>query len=100
VPIEITENGCAYSDSPDDSGRVPDKQRIAFYREHLRWLARAIQEGVKVRGYHAWSFLDNFEWADGYTSRFGLIYVDYRDQRRIPKDSAWWYAKAIEQGGF
>ncbi len=95
LPIEITENGAAYDDSPDATGRIPDHQRVAYYRDHLRELARAIHDGAKVRGYHAWSFLDNFEWADGYTQRFGLVYVDFRDQRRIVKDSGHWYADVI-----
>jgi beta-glucosidase len=97
LPIEITENGCSYGDGPDAHGVIPDAQRIAYYRDHLRELARAIADGAKVRGYHAWSFLDNFEWADGYSQRFGLVYVDYRDQRRIVKDSGHWYAKVIAE---
>ena len=95
LPIEITENGASYSDTPNAEGQVPDVQRISFYRDHLRELGRAIQEGAKVRGYHAWSFLDNFEWADGYTQRFGIVYVDFRDQRRIVKESGKWYAQVI-----
>ena len=95
IPIEITENGCSYGDGPDARGRVPDGQRIEFLQQHLQQLSRAIADGAKVRGYHAWSFLDNFEWADGYTQRFGLVYVDYRDQSRILKDSAHWYAGVI-----
>ena len=95
IPIEITENGCSYGDGPDSNGRIPDVQRIEFLQQHLQQLARAVADGAKVRGYHAWSFLDNFEWADGYTQRFGLVYVDYRDQRRILKDSAHWYARVI-----
>ena len=98
VPIEITENGCSYDDGPDASGRVPDVQRIEFLRQHLGQLSRAIADGAKVRGYHAWSFMDNFEWADGYTQRFGLVYVDFRNQQRTLKDSAHWYAKVIASG--
>lgn len=97
LPIEITENGCGYGDGPDAHGRVPDVQRIAYYHDHLRELARAISDGANVRGYHAWSLLDNFEWADGYTQRFGLVYVDYRDQRRVVKDSGHWYAQVIRE---
>ena len=94
-PIEITENGCGYGDCPDAQGEVPDLQRISYYNAHLGELLRAINDGAQVRGFHAWSFMDNFEWADGYTQRFGLVYVDYRDQRRIIKDSGNWYARVI-----
>jgi beta-glucosidase len=93
--IEITENGCGYGDAPYAamSGHVPDVRRIAYYRDHLAELARAIKDGADVRGYHAWSLLDNFEWAEGYTQRFGLTYVDFRDQKRILKNSGLWYGK-------
>lgn len=93
--IEITENGCSYGDTPfaGTGGNVPDKKRIAYYRDHLAELARAIKDGADVRGYHAWSLLDNFEWAEGYTQRFGLTYVDFRDQKRTVKDSGLWYGK-------
>jgi beta-glucosidase len=91
--IEITENGCCYLDGPDESGRVPDVRRIAFHRGILAELARAIADGARVRAYHAWSLVDNFEWADGYTQRYGLTYVDFRDQRRIVKDSGLWYGR-------
>ena len=94
-PIEITESGCSYLDAPyaEDGGHVPDTRRIAFFRSYLAELRRAIQEGAKVRSYHAWTLLDNFEWADGYSQRYGLTYVDFRNQRRTLKDSALWYAK-------
>jgi beta-glucosidase len=92
LPMEITENGCSYGDYPDASGRVTDTRRIRFYREHLRELARAMQDGADVRGYHAWSVLDNFEWAEGYTQRFGLVFIDFPTQRRFVKDSAKWYS--------
>jgi len=93
--IEITESGCSYLDTPYDQegGRVPDARRTEFFKTHLTELARAIHDGAKVRAYHAWSLLDNFEWADGYTQRYGLIYVDFRDQKRRVKDSGRWYAK-------
>jgi beta-glucosidase len=93
LPIEITENGCAYTDFPDAAGRVQDTRRVDFYRSHLAELARAIHDGADVRGYHAWSFLDNFEWADGYTQRFGMTFVDFHTQRRLVKDSGLWYAR-------
>jgi beta-glucosidase len=92
-PIEITENGCAYGDAPGKTGVDSDTRRIAYYRGYLRELAHAIQEGADVRGYHAWSLLDNFEWAEGYTKRFGLVYVDFKTQKRTMKESGHWYAK-------
>jgi beta-glucosidase len=92
-PIEITENGCSYGDYPDARGRVADDRRIHFYREHLKELARAIHAGADVRGYHAWSILDNFEWAEGYTQRFGMVYIDFPTQRRFIKDSGKWYSR-------
>lgn len=91
--IEITETGGSYMDSPDANGRVADVRRIAFYRDHLAELARAIADGAKVRAYHAWSLLDNFEWAHGYTQRFGLTYVDFQNQKRTVKDSGLWYGR-------
>jgi beta-glucosidase len=93
--IEITESGCGYLDSPYDEagGHVPDTRRIRFFRDELAELARAIADGANVRAFHAWSLLDNFEWADGYTQRYGLTYVDYRNQKRTVKDSGLWYAK-------
>lgn len=93
--IEITESGCGYLDSPynRDGGHVPDTRRIAFFRAELAELARAIQDGARVRSFHAWSLLDNFEWNDGYTQRYGLTYVDFRDQQRTIKDSGLWYGR-------
>lgn len=96
--IEITENGCSYLDSPDVYGRIPDQRRIDFTRGYLSALGRAIKDGANVRAYHHWSLLDNFEWADGYTQRFGLVYVDFRDQRRIIKDSGYWYGQLAASG--
>lgn len=90
--IEITESGCGYLDGPNESGRVPDSRRIEFFRQELAELARAIADGARVRSFHAWSLMDNFEWANGQTERYGLIYVDYRDQKRTIKDSGYWYA--------
>jgi beta-glucosidase len=94
-PIEITECGCCYMDGPypPQGGRVPDARRIAFFRGVLTELARAIHDGARVRAFHAWSLLDNFEWTDGYSQRYGLTYVDFRDQQRTVKDSGNWYAR-------
>jgi len=93
--IEITESGCGYLDAPYDkaNGGIPDSRRINFFREELAELAQAIAEGARVRAFHAWSLLDNFEWADGQTERYGLTYVDYRDQKRTIKDSGYWYGR-------
>ena len=93
--IEITESGCSYLDAPytAEGGKIPDARRIAFFRSYLSELARAISDGAKVRAYHAWTLLDNFEWADGYSQRYGLTYIDFRDQRRTMKDSAYWYGR-------
>jgi len=96
--IEITENGCSYLDSPDVRGRVPDQRRIDYTRGYLSAVGRAMKGGADVRAYHHWSLLDNFEWAEGYAQRFGLVYVDFRDQRRIIKDSGHWYAKLAATG--
>jgi beta-glucosidase len=93
--IEITESGCGYLDAPYEQagGQVPDTRRISFFRDELAELARAIADGANVRAFHAWSLLDNFEWADGYTQRYGLTYVDYRNQKRTVKDSGLWYGR-------
>ncbi|MGJ5820790.1 GH1 family beta-glucosidase [Paludibaculum fermentans] len=91
--LEITETGCAYNDAPDAGGRIADQRRIAFYRDHLKQLARAMADGAKVRAYHAWTLLDNFEWQHGYANRMGLTYVDFATQRRTIKDSGCWYGR-------
>jgi beta-glucosidase len=88
--LYVTENGAAYRDRLF-GGRVADADRIRYLHSHIAALADALESGVDVRGYFVWSLIDNFEWADGYTKRFGLFYVDYATQRRTPKDSAHWY---------
>ncbi|MEE9281682.1 MAG: family 1 glycosylhydrolase, partial [Myxococcota bacterium] len=98
--IEIMENGCAYDDSPDAAGRVRDTRRIDFYRGYLSALAQAIEDGADVRGYHAWTLLDNFEWSEGFAKRFGLVYVDFPTGQRTLKDSGRWYARVADEGGF
>jgi beta-glucosidase len=99
LPIYITENGLSTRDQVFLDGKVHDPQRIDYLHRVLLELSRAIAEGTPVRGYYAWSLLDNFEWADGYKQRFGLTYVDYATQRRIPKDSFHWYARVIATNG-
>lgn len=94
--IFITENGCALDDTPI-SDTVEDPLRIEFLSGYLGECHRAINEGVNLKGYFLWSFMDNFEWAHGFTKRFGIHYVDYKTGRRIPKASASWYAKVARQ---
>jgi beta-glucosidase len=91
--IEITETGGSYKEVPDADGRVKDLRRIAFYREHLAELSRAIADGARVRAYHAWTLEDNFEWHHGYSNRMGLTYVDFATQKRTIKDSGHWYGR-------
>ena len=91
--IEITETGIALDDAPGTDGQIHDQRRIHFYREHLTELARAIADGARVRAYHAWSLLDNFEWNDGFKKRFGLTWVDFATRQRIMKNSGRWYAR-------
>jgi beta-glucosidase len=95
--IEVTESGCAYNDGPGPNGVINDTDRIAYHRIYLQALARAIAEGADVRGYHAWTLLDNFEWAEGFTQRFGLTYVDFKTQQRTIKESGRWYAKVAAE---
>jgi len=94
APMYVTENGAAYEDTLVD-GAVHDPERISYYERHLAAVHEAIEAGANVKGYYAWSLLDNFEWAKGYSKRFGLVYVDYPTQRRILKSSAKWYAELI-----
>ncbi|MDF2626202.1 MAG: beta-glucosidase [Symbiobacteriaceae bacterium] len=98
VPIYITENGAHFTDGPGADGQVHDVRRVAFLQGHFAAAHRAIAAGVNLKGYFCWSFMDNFEWAMGYSKRFGLIYVDYPTQRRIPKDSAFFLRDVIRYG--
>ncbi len=99
LPILITENGMSNLDCVMWDGKVHDPQRIDYMYRYLCALHRAIEDGIPVIGYTVWSIMDNFEWAEGYDPRFGLIYVDYRTQQRIPKDSFYWYQKVIRDNG-
>ena len=94
-PIVITESGCSFDDVPDEHGVVDDQRRIDYLDAHLKAVATAIQRGVDIRGYYCWSLLDNFEWAEGYTQRFGLVHVDHETQARTPKKSFEWYCEVI-----
>jgi beta-glucosidase len=98
--IYVTENGCSYSTHPDADGRVPDEQRRIYLRDHFAAAHHALQNGVPLAGYFVWSLMDNFEWAKGYQQRFGVVWVDYETQQRIPKDSALWYRDTIRHNAF
>jgi beta-glucosidase len=97
VPLVITENGAAFDDVADPSGYVADGDRTAYLSSHIAAVAAARQQGADVRGYFAWSLMDNFEWSYGYAKRFGLVHVDYETQVRTPKQSALWYRDTIRK---
>lgn len=99
LPIYITENGLASMDWVHADGKIHDAGRIDYMNRYLRALRRACEHGVDIRGYFHWSILDNFEWELGYSKRFGLVYVDYESQRRIPKDSYHWYRRIVQSNG-
>lgn len=98
--IYITENGAAFPDRVSEDGRVHDDRRLAYLKAHFQAAYDAIQCGVPLEGYFVWSFMDNFEWAFGYTKRFGIVYVDFETQQRIVKDSGLWYRDVIARRGF
>jgi beta-glucosidase len=93
----ITENGCGYDNEPVINGEVLDLHRRDLVRNYLKELHRAISDGVPVKGYFLWSFMDNFEWQDGYTRRFGIVHTDYQTQKRTPKLSAHWYSQVMRE---
>jgi beta-glucosidase len=100
LPVLITENGCAADDAlmiAGETAEVMDSDRILYLRQHLKAAHRAVQEGYPLKGYFVWSLMDNFEWSWGYDRRFGIIYVDYANQTRIPKASAHWFSECIRQ---
>ncbi len=99
LPLYITENGMSCHDIVSADGKVHDPNRITFLDSYIGAMQRAYDEGADVRGYFLWSFLDNFEWAEGYKQRFGIVYVDFSSQKRIVKDSAFWYRKVMETKG-
>jgi beta-glucosidase len=96
--ILITENGAGYSDGPDETGVVDDQRRISYLRGHIAALMRARERGVPVDGYFVWSFLDNLEWVEGFSQRFGLVWVDFLTGKRIPKRSFEWYSEVASTG--
>jgi beta-glucosidase len=93
--VFITENGAGYNDLPPQDGEVLDLHRLEYVRACLRELRRGIADGAPVQGYFLWSFMDNFEWQDGYARRFGIVYNDFATQKRTPKLSARWYSQVI-----
>ena len=97
--IYITENGVAYDDGPDSTGRVKDERRIDYLRTHLQAVSHAIAKGSPVKGYYQWSLMDNFEWALGYDKRFGIVHVNFETQKRTIKDSGYWYRDQIKNSG-
>jgi beta-glucosidase len=96
-PLIITENGITLDEAPDEQGVVSDPRRVAFLNDYLTGLQRSVDDGIPVLGYFHWSIFDNFEWAEGYVPRFGLIHVDYATQRRTVKASGRWYGELIQQ---
>lgn len=99
LPILITENGQSATDGVSNDGKVHDPQRIDYLNDYLWNLRKVVSEGVEVKGYFQWSFLDNFEWAKGYDDRFGIVFIDFETQERILKDSAYWYKDVIKANG-
>ncbi len=99
-PVYITENGAAFLDNSSAAAVIEDPDRVAYLQTHLEAAKRAIESGVNLQGYFVWSLLDNFEWAEGLSKRFGLIYVDYQNQQRIVKRSGLWYKNLIRNNGF
>jgi beta-glucosidase len=95
LPIYVTESGACFDDYIDPNGAVIDLERISYLSRYLTEAGRAILEGANLKGYFAWSLLDNFEWAEGYKKRFGIVFVDFHTQERIPKASAYWYRQLI-----
>lgn len=97
-PIYVTENGCSFGDRPGADGRVHDDKRTEFLRGYIGQAARAMDEGADLRGYYCWTLIDNFEWATGYTQRFGIVDVDHDTQKRTIKDSGYWMRDLIKAG--
>ncbi len=99
LPLYVTENGAAFADEPPVDGRLDDPRRVEYYRGHLAAALEALRRGVNLRGYFAWSLLDNYEWSHGYSKRFGIVHVDFATQRRTPKASARFYADVVRSRG-
>ncbi len=95
LPLYVTENGRAAEDYVNPQGEVDDLERVRYLHAHLEAAARAIKDGANLAGYFVWSLLDNFEWGWGYQKRFGIVFVDFGTQRRIPKSSAHFYSGVV-----
>ena len=98
--LYVTENGAAFEDNVVKDGKVQDDDRIAFLRDHIAAAYRAIKDGVRLNGYFVWTIIDNFEWAEGYSKRFGLVHTNYQSLKRTPKKSFYWYKQVIANNGF
>jgi beta-glucosidase len=98
VPIYVTENGCSYGEGPDADGKVNDQRRISFLRRYIFEVGQAMKAGADVRGYFLWTFTDNFEWAEGFGQRFGIVHCDFETQKRIVKESGEWYGRVARSG--
>jgi beta-glucosidase len=98
--LYITENGVAFEDTMIRGDRIQDDDRVAFLRDHLISAYRAVKDGIRLKGYFAWTIIDNFEWAEGYSKRFGLVHTDYQTLKRTPKKSFYWYKQVIADNGF
>ena len=98
IPLYVTENGCSYGEGPGADGKVNDQRRVSFLRRFIAEVGRAMQAGADVRGYFLWTFTDNFEWAEGFQQRFGIVHCDFRTQKRIVKESGHWYSRLARTG--
>jgi beta-glucosidase len=93
--LYVTENGAAFQDDWNGGSSVSDPRRVDFLRQYIQGVGEAVEQGVPLHGYFVWSLVDNFEWAEGYAKRFGIVYVDYPTQRRVIKESGYWYASLL-----
>ncbi|MCW5934678.1 MAG: beta-glucosidase [Fimbriimonadia bacterium] len=100
IPLYITENGAAFADQVNEQGEIEDRDRLEYLKSHFSVAYRAMQEGVPLKGYFAWSLMDNFEWAFGYSKRFGMVHVDFATLKRTVKASGHWYSQVIQNHGF
>jgi hypothetical protein len=98
IPLLVTENGAAYADQVSPDGAVHDPERIQYLKDHIRAVGRALEAGVNVQGYYVWTFMDNLEWHQGTSKRFGLVHVDFDTLKRTIKDSGYWFRDFIKSG--
>jgi beta-glucosidase len=95
--IYVTENGAAFKDEVNSNGEINDEKRVKYLRDYIGQVLRAKEEGMKINGYFLWSLLDNFEWSEGFAPRFGIVHVNYKNQKRTIKNSGYWYSDFIKQ---